>query len=128
MYSKNRIFWTSFCFPFFFSSFGEMEYFHIKHCVNNFALSFRCWNHTSLNLELSKDVHSDSNSEWNIRRCQESTAFSLQMIASNQKGENLLSCSKCIVKIMKLQAVAYLYDLASVPHFHFLSHKDRLYA
>lgn len=71
---------------------------------------------------VSEDVHSDFNSEQNTRRGQGSNSFSLQIIASNHRGENVSSLPKYIVKIMlKLQAVAYLYDLDSVPHFHSLS-------
>lgn len=77
----------------------------------------------------SEDVHSDFNSEWSTARYQESNSFSPQIIACNHRGENVPSLLKYIAKIMlKLQAVAYLYDLDSVPHFHFLSHKDRLNA
>lgn len=105
-----------------------MEYFHIKHCVQNFALLPLLKTYQS-QFRVSEDVHSDFNSEWNTGRCQESNSFSLQIIASNHRGENVPSLPKYIVKIMlKLQAVAYLYDLDSVPHFHFHSHKDRLKA
>lgn len=38
---------------------------------------------------VSEDVHSDFNSEWNSGKCQENNSFSLQIIASNQKGENV---------------------------------------
>lgn len=76
---------------------------------------------------VTEDVHSDFNSEWNTARYQESNSFSLEIIACNHRGENVPSLLKYIAKIMlKLQAVAYLYDLDSVPHFHFLSHKDIL--
>lgn len=47
---------------------------------------------------VSEDVHSDFNSEWNSARYQESNSFSLQIIASNHRGENVPSLLKYIAK------------------------------